>query len=862
MSPLDAHPEISGVPTPTGAAAAAAPMPPAPPEGPATAPTELPEPGLRARIGRGLDRTPFRRKLNILVTVPVVVISLLVGVIIAIQLSQASSTGDQAELVRRSAQVALLNDDVRAEQQQAILLWTRYDLKAESHSRAPISLNAYNRAQQLTDAQVLAVSNAFGKAIPAAESQALDLVADLGDIRSQITTGDLAADNIDSAYDSAAEALVDGLGLTSNRSGNITLSQTLDALLRADSAHAAYETGLLSAETDDSDALIEFIATVGDLNQYQYQEQRFDELTDAAQNTALGGVDYNPSQSKLTDAYSVLEDEPSALTGDTATGVPQALQLYPTIAQEAATRQQTVQALAQQIATSADREAADAGWRAALLLALALLVFTTWVTLSVLIRHSVVRPVQRLTAAARRVAEVSRQELARVADDDDQDESPPRLEAVPVLADDEIGTLADAFNQVQLTAAGLLERQITSRRNIAEMFGNVGRRVSNLTTRQLSLIDAAERSETDPELLERLYRIDHIAVRMQRNADSLMLLAGIRETELDGRPAPVTHAVRAALGQIEGYQRVSLTAEADASVSPDALGDLVLMLAELLENAVSFSPAHSDVEVTVRSAPGGRAVVEIVDHGLGMGSDRLAEENARLVRRERLDLVPTKVLGLFVVGTLARRWGVTVTLARTPGGGVTSTVTVPVELLANAPAAPRPQAATPPPPPAALLEPAAAPARAAATAAATVSAAVGAPAAAATGPAPAPAAPPAPGGGLPRRAPRRPLDEPVHSHAAAEAAPAAAVRPPAATAPAPAPAAPAEVAPGGLRRRVRGATLEGRPEAAPLAAAPRMVDPEAVRDSMEEFEEAVRRAELDSVQNDPRTPERPEGTGS
>jgi len=856
MSPQDAHPEISGVPTPDGTAASA----PPPDTGVAAAPVDPQEPGLRARIGRSLDRTPFRRKLNTLVTVPVVVISVLFGVIIASEVSQAQSTGNQAQLMRRSAQVALLNDDVRAEQQQAILLWTRYDLKTQMRSSAPLDLGPYNRAQQTTDAQVLAVTTAFGPSMPVAESQALSLVSNLSDIRSQITVGSLAADNIDSAYDTAAEALVDGLGLTSTRSGNIALSQTLDALLRADSSHAAYETGLLSAQTDDSDALIEFIASVGDLNQYQYQEQRFQELASTEQSTALGAVDYNPAQSRLTDAYSVLEDNPGALSGDAATGVPTALALYPTIAQEAATRQQAVQALAQQIASSADSDAADAGWRAVLLLALALLVFTTWVTLSVLIRHSVVRPVQRLTAAARKVAEVSGRELARVADDDAQDESPPRLEAVPVLADDEIGTLADAFNQVQLTAAGLLERQVTSRRNIAEMFGNVGRRVSNLTTRQLSLIDAAERSETDPELLERLYRIDHIAVRMQRNADSLMLLAGIRETELDGRPAPVTHAVRAALGQIEGYQRVSLAAEADASVSPDALGDLVLMLAELLENAVSFSPAHSDVEVTVRSAPGGRAVVEIVDHGLGMGSDRLAEENARLVRRERLDLVPTKVLGLFVVGTLARRWGITVTLARTPGGGVTSTVTVPVELLATGPAAPVAQPQTPAQAPAqvaARTEPAqpAVAARAEAPVAAppvpvmAQAASQPQPVAVATGPAPAPAVPPTPGDALPRRAPRRPLDEPVHSQAATDTAATSSVRPPA-------------EASGGLRRRVRGATLEGRPEAAPLAPAPRQVDAEAVRDSMEEFEEAVRRAELDSVQNDLRTPERPEGTGS
>jgi hypothetical protein len=212
------------------------------------------------------------------------------------------------------------------------------------------------------------------------------------------------------------------------------------------------------------------------------------------------------------------------------------------------------------------------------------------------------------------------------------------------------------------------------------MFGNVGRRVSNLTARQLALIDAVERSETDPELLDRLYRIDHLAVRLQRNADSLMLLAGIREAGLDAGPTALTNVVRAALGQIEGYQRVTLSAEADVTLAPDIVADLTLMLAELLENAVAFSPAHSAVEVSVREGADG-ALISIADHGLGMSADRLAEENARLVRRERLDLVPTKVLGLFVVGSLARRWGIQVTLLRTPGGGVTSRVVIPPTLL-------------------------------------------------------------------------------------------------------------------------------------------------------------------------------------
>ena len=791
MSPQDAPPEPSGVPA---------------------------SPGLRRRVGRSFDRVPFRRKLNTLVLVPVVVISLLFGVIIVQEIGLAETSGTQAELMHSSSQVALLGDDVMAEQQQAILLWTNYDAQSTNPTGFVPDSTPYVLAQQATDAQAVKVVQAFGSTIPAAEVAALQQVSALRNVRSRIAAGELPAAVIDSAYSDASGALVDALGLASDKDGDIALSQRLDALLRADSA----------------------------------------------QTSAFAAIDYNSAQTQLTAEFSMLQSEPQSLASDDneKAGVKAALAASEVTAHEATIRQHTVSTLAQQITASADSDAADAGWQAILLLVLAVLIFATWVTLSVLIRHSVVRPVQRLTAAARKVAEVSGQELARVADEDGEDETPPQLEAVPVLAQDELGELAVAFNQVQITAAGLLERQITSRRNIAEMFGNVGRRVSNLTNRQLSLIDAAERSETDPELLERLYRIDHIAVRMQRNADSLMLLAGIRETELDGRPAPVTHAVRAALGQIEGFQRVSLLSEADAAVSPDALGDLVLMLAELLENAVSFSPAHSDVEVTVRSAPGGQAAIEIVDHGLGMGSDRLAEENARLVRRERLDLVPTKVLGLFVVGTLARRWGITVTLARTPGGGVTSLVTVPSALLSDLTAVPSPEQ-SPAPVPTALVQaaaPAPAPAPAPALPTRPQPQPQPAPAAAVaverTGPAPAPVTAPAPGGALPRREIRRPIDEPVHSQAAAETVEIGDTARPA-----------AEPGGGGLRRRVRGATLEGRPDAlqlsgVPFVSPPREVDAEAVRDSMEEFEAAIRRAELDSTRNDLGTPERPEGTGS
>ncbi|MBR7831454.1 HAMP domain-containing protein, partial [Actinospica sp. MGRD01-02] len=306
------------------------------------------------------------------------------------------------------------------------------------------------------------------------------------------------------------------------------------------------------------------------------------------------------------------------------------------------------------------------------LVAGAVLVLIMLVVLEYRVRRSVVNPMLALTRAATKISDVTRADLERVADEDDtgDPQAVPVFEKVPVVTSDEIGKLAEAFNRVQDSAVRVLERQMAVRRNTAEMFGNVGRRIHNLTGRQLSLIDAAEREETDPSVLERLYRIDHIAVRLQRGADSLMLLSGETEPVLSEDPLRLTDVVRSAVGRVEGYQRVVLAAEGDVTVAPAAVGDLTLIVAELVENAVSFSPQTSSVDISVRPTAQG-AYIEIVDHGVGMTTARLAEENARLVRRERLDLAPTKVLGLFVVGRLARRSGIAVRLTATAGGGVT-----------------------------------------------------------------------------------------------------------------------------------------------------------------------------------------------
>ncbi|MFI7543136.1 nitrate- and nitrite sensing domain-containing protein [Actinoplanes sp. NPDC049599] len=310
----------------------------------------------------------------------------------------------------------------------------------------------------------------------------------------------------------------------------------------------------------------------------------------------------------------------------------------------------------------------------------ALFLLLVVVALSLLMARAVARPLRRLTVSADRIARAAEAELQRVADDDAESARPIRLDDVDVQAQDEIGDLARAFDRVQTTAVRLVERQVLGRRNVAQMFGHVGRRTQNLVGRQLALIDNLERRETDSDRLRELYRLDHMSSRLRRNASSLVVLSGAVGANDHMAPLALSDVVRLALGEIEDYTRVDVEVPEEIVVVPAVLADLTLLLAELMENATSFSPPHTRVTVTAAELRGG-ARLAIIDHGLGLAPDRLAEENARLTRRERLDLAPSEVLGLFVVGRLARRHGIEITLTDTPEGGVTAWVDLAPEHL-------------------------------------------------------------------------------------------------------------------------------------------------------------------------------------
>ncbi|MFJ2648620.1 ATP-binding protein [Streptomyces sp. NPDC087420] len=666
-------------------------------EGTASGQPPAPPRSRRRRIVALLERWPFGRKLHLLVLVPVLVVAGMLAYVVDDEMTQARAAADTAALVRNSESVATLVDDLQREHRQALLLSVRHQA-AEGGAGEPSNI-PYLQAQQQVDVQARAVREAFGSLLPAAEDEAIATIGGLTDLRQLIQRGYIPADNIDPTYSDLVDQLISGLGLgESTTASRGSPEGRLETLLGADAAHAAFETSVFGAQTGDSNALIEFLRAVGDHRSYEDKAERFKALSSEAQGTTLDGIERSSQRKSIEEQYNALRVDPSSLQAQTPerlrTAIGKALEAEPVYARQAEDRLTITHTLIHGIAAQADA-ASDKAWRHTLtLLVSATLALVAWLVFSFLVRRSVARPVRILTAAARQVADATGKELARVADDESAETGPPRLREIPVPVRDEIGALAEAFNQVQSTASALLERQITVRANVEQMFGNIGHRVSNLASRQLDLIEGLEQAQTDPETLRPLYQIDHIATRLRRNAESLQVIAGKRQAAEDvdaPQPTGLTDVLRAALSTIGGYERVSLRPSAEVVVVPAAVSDLTLMLAELLQNGVFFSPTHTKVDVAVRiRPPADGAVIEIIDHGLGMPPEQLAEENARLLRRERLDLAPTHVLGLFVVGRIARRFGIGVELSRTPGEGVTSTVTIPATLLLPADAVPAP----------------------------------------------------------------------------------------------------------------------------------------------------------------------------
>ena len=208
----------------------------------------------------------------------------------------------------------------------------------------------------------------------------------------------------------------------------------------------------------------------------------------------------------------------------------------------------------------------------------------------------------------------------------------------------------------------------------------LARRGQTLLDRQLQLIDELEREEPDPDRLQGFFRLDHLATRLRRNAETLLAIAGPEPARRWDRPVPVAGLLRAAIAEVDDYLRVDLLAVDEVEVAGPVGVDLVHLVAELLDNAVAFSPPTAAVAVT-GGGDGDGYLIEVADRGLGMTDEELAWANRRLAGRLDSPSPADGRLGLTVVGRLADRHGLGVQLVRSPAGGLTAAVRLPGPLL-------------------------------------------------------------------------------------------------------------------------------------------------------------------------------------
>jgi signal transduction histidine kinase len=271
--------------------------------------------------------------------------------------------------------------------------------------------------------------------------------------------------------------------------------------------------------------------------------------------------------------------------------------------------------------------------------------------------------------------------VARLSAGEDVAETAGEL-PFPNPSRDEIGQVRQSFNTVQRTAIEAAVGQARLRAGIAVVFRNLAGRSQSLLHRQLAMLDDLESRTDDPSELDALFQIDHLTTRLRRHAEGLVVLAGDRPGRVWNKPVPLADVLRAAVAEVEGYHRVKVITKSRSALAGRAVAEVIHLIAELVENAVLFSPLNTPVRVVGDLVAHGFAV-EIEDRGLGMTEAAMAEFNAKLADPPEMDPATTDQLGLYVTARLARQHGIRVTLRASAFSGTTAIVVIPQDLVVS-----------------------------------------------------------------------------------------------------------------------------------------------------------------------------------
>jgi anti-sigma regulatory factor (Ser/Thr protein kinase) len=604
---------------------------------------------------------------------PVLVLMLVGGLLIRHAATERAGAGETLELTQASSALGGLVDGLAAERLASVdrLEHRRGGTTALKTARTAVDLGLSDLRARIASPRLT-----DDAAVRAVLQRSVQAHLTLGALRSGVDGGKLGPGDVAGRYASiiAADLSASGDLAVTGLSGEPAQAVTSSGLLRTASEAAAQEqlTGLeiLRAGRATSEQQRALGAAVERQNAML---ARFAAQDPAALRPVLTGR----AAGQLDDARAALQragttGRPALSTADWTTTT--------------AARTAALAALGDRIGagtvTTATAAAADARTRLILTAAGVGLVVLLSLLLGLAVGRRISASMRRLTEATARVRDELPRLVRSVRPDDEPD---PREAEVAITGRDEVSRLAAALVDVHHVVLDVARDQARLRASVNDMFVNVARRNQVLLSRQLAIVDQLERVEGDGDVLEDLYRIDHLGTRMRRNAESMLVLAGIDSGRRLREPMALSDVVRTATSEIEHYPRVALALTTDPAVAAHLALTVAHLLAELLDNACIFSDPSTTVVVSATATPDGVRVV-ITDEGRGMTDDELAEAQARIEEPPSTEALGSRRLGFFVVGLLARRLDVEVALRPgAEGHGLVALVDLPASFFAPAP---------------------------------------------------------------------------------------------------------------------------------------------------------------------------------
>jgi signal transduction histidine kinase len=637
-----------------------------------------------------------RSRLVLLIAIPTLTAVVLGGTGILSYARSATADGRVQQLATLSANVTVLAQNLEDERDQTV----RYiGLAAQGAGRgsprnggvATLALVRQNYA--LTDqtaavvkSELNQINNSFSTQTRQEATTALNALANVKLLRDASTTTQLAGQLVVTRYAMIINDLIALIDVTGQGASDATLAQSIRVLglvsrmkEEASEQRADLSLGLLQGSLSPNDlsalnsAVSEQASNLASFNTTASNAQR------ALWNNSVSSSFLFEANAEETQAIATAQGNGGSLKADT-TSVDD---WYGAMSNQVDSQMTSVEhALSNQISSRAAALHKSALTAAIVVGAAVLLVLALSLFLTVIIGRSMVRPLRRLRAGALEVAGVRLPEMVRRMSEADGGGS---FDVAPIDVDssDEIGEVARAFDQVHREALRLAANEAALRGNVNAMFVNLSRRSQSLVERQIRLIDDLEQGEQDPERLSNLFQMDHLATRMRRNSENLLVLAGHEVSRRWNQPVALVDVLRAAVSEIEQYERISMNVQPGISVRGQAVNDVVHLVAELVENATSFSSAETPVTVSGHLLNSGGVLLDISDQGVGMGAEEMAHANWRLDNPPVVDVAVSRRMGLFVVARLAARHGIRVRLRPATTGGLTALVWLPDETVTH-----------------------------------------------------------------------------------------------------------------------------------------------------------------------------------